>query len=355
MTDVSSEDSQPGQALDTKLDAWFVHPKLALALLEASVADDLVARLPGPTAPMARSYQTLAFERALNDALKTLDVAALAVAEADGTLKPGMLVWVDQRVYYSGTRAAVNEHEAGGHGRGAFHAPLATNPEVEIRGTFNAEHLTSGSSAEQMSGARRHFIVGYIESLSGEEVQLRPVLIAKRWGPGLIERGRGFVEAKPHHIFAQQIDQFAEVDWSTKPQKSDLTALRDISEQQVKEWFADILGEPEIPKDWGGEEYDLWTARMTIEGTPVRAAIAFKGPAKFRPMTIADLGKNGDQITRLAKTTADLLVVQHCHVITSQVDHMLNAYAMNPHNPRRYTMIDGYTTARILRHFGHLS
>lgn len=354
MTD-GTYDSLDERPLDTKFDAWFVHPKLALALLDPQVADDLMARLPSAASPMARSYQTLAFERALNEVLKTLDVAALAVADTEGALASGMLVWVDQRVYYSGTRQAIRETEAGRHGRGTFHAPLATNASVTIRGSFNAEHLTSGSSAEQMSGARRHFILGYVESLSAEEVHLRPVLIAKRWGPGRVEKGRGFVESNPHHVFVQQIDQFAEVDFSTRLERTELTALREVSEQQVKEWFADIIGEPEIPKDWGGEEYDLWTTRMSIAGAPVRAAIAFKGPAKFHPMTIADLGKNGDQITRLAKTTADLLVVQHCHAITSQVDHMLNAYAMDPHNPRRYAMIDGYQTLRILRHFGHLS
>lgn len=44
----------------------------------------------------------------------------------------------------------------------------------------------------------------------------------------------------------------------------------------------------------------------------MRAAFALKSPAKFQPMTIADLGKNGDQVCRLAHTIADLLVVQDC-------------------------------------------
>jgi hypothetical protein len=71
-------------------------------------------------------------------------------------------------------------------------------------------------------------------------------------------------------------------------------------------------------------------------------------------MTIATLGKNGDQIDRLAQTAADLIVVQHCHSITAPVVNMLKAYASDPRNPRRYMTIDGYDTLRILRHFGHI-
>jgi hypothetical protein len=44
--------------------------------------------------------------------------------------------------------------------------------------------------------------------------------------------------------------------------------------------------------------FDLWTRMLSINGNPVRAAFVFKGPAAFRPMKIADLGKNGDQIDR---------------------------------------------------------
>jgi len=72
-------------------------------------------------------------------------------------------------------------------------------------------------------------------------------------------------------------------------------------------------------------------------------------------MTIASLGKNGDQIDRLAQTAADLMVVQHCHTITAPVVNMLKAYASNFRDPKRYMLIDGLDTIRILRRFGYLS
>ena len=71
-------------------------------------------------------------------------------------------------------------------------------------------------------------------------------------------------------------------------------------------------------------------------------------------MTIADLGKNGDQIDRLANTAADVLIVQHCHSVRAPVVNMLRTYAVQPGRARRYMVIDGYDTIRILSHFGHL-
>lgn len=137
---------------------------------------------------------------------------------------------------------------------------------------------------------------------------------------------------------------------------AELTVLRDVPEQKIKESFAAILGEELVPKDWGGEQFDLWTAnRLSVSGQHLRTAIAFKGPAAFHPMRIPDLGKNGDQIERLAQTAADLLVVQHCHHITEQVENMLRVYASDPRHPRRYMTIDGSYTIAILRHFGYLS
>jgi hypothetical protein len=44
----------------------------------------------------------------------------------------------------------------------------------------------------------------------------------------------------------------------------------------------------------------------------ISPAFAFKGPARFHPMTLADLGKDGDQIDRLFSEPADILLLQHC-------------------------------------------
>jgi hypothetical protein len=72
-------------------------------------------------------------------------------------------------------------------------------------------------------------------------------------------------------------------------------------------------------------------------------------------MTVAVLGQNGDQLERLAHSPAQVLVVQHCHQVTNQVLGMLRAYSSAHQNYRRYMVIDGYDTLRILVSAGVLS
>jgi hypothetical protein len=130
--------------------------------------------------------------------------------------------------------------------------------------------------------------------------------------------------------------------------KQDLEKLREVPERDVKKAFAAIIGEPVVPKDWGGERSDLFSSRVKIDGKRISAAFAFKGPAEFKPLTIAGLGKNGDQIDRLFTEPADLLVLQHCHEITPAVRGAMRAYAQRMGDPRMFCLIDGYDTVRLL-------
>jgi hypothetical protein len=61
-----------------------------------------------------------------------------------------------------------------------------------------------------------------------------------------------------------------------------------------------LLKEPS-KADWGGEENDHFSANVTISGIKRTGAFLLKGPAKFKEMTPAMCGKNGDQIYRLSK------------------------------------------------------
>ena len=65
-------------------------------------------------------------------------------------------------------------------------------------------------------------------------------------------------------------------------------------------------------------------------------------------MTVKHLGKNGDQIVRLAKEPVDILFVQHCHDITTAVIETLKVFATNPSNPRHYCLVDGRESLRLL-------
>ncbi len=76
--------------------------------------------------------------------------------------------------------------------------------------------------------------------------------------------------------------------------------------------------------------------------------------ARFREMTPDLLGARADQIYRLQCTPAQLLIVQHCHQIGEAVRAMLRAFVVTPHNPRRYCLIDGKETYRILKAYGEI-
>jgi hypothetical protein len=71
-------------------------------------------------------------------------------------------------------------------------------------------------------------------------------------------------------------------------------------------------------------------------------------------MSLNHLGKNNDQIYRLSQEPANVLFVQHCHDILPAVRATLRAFAVQPGKPRRYCLIDGRDSLRLLRAYGML-
>ncbi|PWD42265.1 hypothetical protein ACN93_14000 [Gordonia paraffinivorans] len=284
---------------------------------------------------------------ALWDTLREEDIPsgrALAVA---GELERGQLVWFNETFWFKDVAKSYREGNAD---RAQLHLKLtAGEKQVSIRGRFNAARVTSDSSLSNLSRQYHAFVAAFVRDVTQNEVTIRPVVIADR---GKNVAG-GMSELRNDlRVWPRSVDAFKDVDFSARLSKEDLRILRDVPEEAVKVALLDILGEPEHMKDWGGEQCDIWTDRITIDGGRHQAAFALKGPAKFHPMTVSDLGKNGDQIARLAHTAADLLVVQHCHTIKPEVIEMLRTYAMKPGHVRRYMALDGYDTLRILKHFG---
>lgn len=224
-------------------------------------------------------------------------------------------------------------------------------PGLVARFKFHHDHLTSSSSWSELSGQKDVLVVGIVSNVTDDEIQItpyviaypfisfmdpdRPSIVGDRWQWGL-------------ETFPSQIDEFARIrDFDAPRSAKDLDLLRGIPEADVKQAFAEILGEPTVPKDWGGERSDLFTS-VQIEGKRVSAAFAFKGPAKFHAMTMADLGKNGDQIDRLFSEPADIMVLQHCHEITPPVRGMMRAFATRMGQLKTFCIINGFETLRIL-------
>jgi hypothetical protein len=339
---------------ETGLDAWFLHEKLILGLLYQHEIAVLGRQLPlsGEDRSLAALYRIELLERAVSAFLARTDVPSLAVSHLQQELRIGQVVWLDQTLSFKGTGTARAAVERGRSGRATFSGPLATDENVRVYGEYNAERLTGSSSLVQLKGRQRQFLLGYVHSMTAEEIGLRPIVIARRWARPTPASLKFWDDTA--HVWPSAVDQFGGVNFRTRLAKADLDALKVVPEKRIKQVFAEIISESEVPNDWGGEQFDLWSTVISVEGQRLRAAIAFKGPSRFHPMTIASLGKNGDQIDRLAQTAADLMVVQHCHTITAPVVNMLKAYASNFRDPKRYMLIDGFDTIRILRHFGYL-
>ena len=130
--------------------------------------------------------------------------------------------------------------------------------------------------------------------------------------------------------------------------------MKGLPELRIKENFCKIL--LDIPKkDWGGELNDHYTSSIHYLNDQYESAFLFKGPAggiKFREMKMKDLGKNADQINRLFKTNARLVLLQHCHMISEDVKETMDAFAYK--YEKKYCIIDGRDTYKLFKAYNLL-
>jgi hypothetical protein len=161
--------------------------------------------------------------------------------------------------------------------------------------------------------------------------------------------GRDFGE-----ILAEDIDQFSMMK-EIKIANADewISVMRVLPEAAVKKGMASLLAEP-TKKDWGGEANDHFSANVSLLGRRKTAAFLLKGPAQFREMTLDICGHRADQIHRLVDSGADISIVQHCHQIGEIVRRTLRALTVYPGQPRKYCLIDGQATYRILKAYSLL-
>jgi len=216
---------------------------------------------------------------------------------------------------------------------------------------FHHEHLTSNSSWSELSGQRRLMAVGAATEVSDGRIDAVPWIMADPLS-GLFRPHSliGSYWQNRLEVHVDGIESFARIrDVPPVRSKTALTQLREVPERDIKLAFAQMLSENTVPTDWGGEQSDLFSSRVRLDGKRISTAFAFKGPSKFHPMTMSDLGKNGDQINRLFAEPAKLLILQHCHEITTPMRDTMRAFAQQMGNPRLFCLIDGYDTIRLLK------
>lgn len=224
------------------------------------------------------------------------------------------------------------------------------NVELSVGGQFDPNRLETTSAHTNLSGLVHVTIIGYAIEIQEAEchVEIRPILIGFPYFATGADCDSQFTPRKSE-IRCNEVEEFGLRDLPIlKVGQRDLLTLFQMPETDIKAAFGTILGISSIPADWGGENSDL-VADFTVHGSRARAAFAFKGPGgKPKPWMLhpSGMGKNGDQAIRLFSEYADVMVVQHCSDIASSVRHLMEALATNYR--RRFMIIDGYDTVRIL-------
>lgn len=132
----------------------------------------------------------------------------------------------------------------------------------------------------------------------------------------------------------------------------------DVSEDRVQMAFERILAVPFHKKDWGGEQNDLYTANLVVNGARHETAFMLKGNGlKRKVMEMKDCGKNGDQILRLCGSPARLFVIQFVGTVSEAVVSDVDGKVRNLRTHGKdawYCIIDGHDNARVLRAYGEL-
>jgi hypothetical protein len=338
------------------LTCWYLNDRRIIELIGAGAPDVRGVRSQSGDAHLDRLWRLQALKDGVIDWMRTAKPSPLGVLLTTGTADVGK---VFTHLGLFGFRGLSRYDGARRTGRSAP-VPVAYSkldswiPDGKVTSDLYPEHLTSASAWGELSGQKRKFFLGVIQDTASYGIRAIPYLFAdiveNQYRGQIVDSG---VWSRYLEVHIDQIDSFARVSEVPPGRRRDaLDRLRAVPERQIKEAIAEILGEPNVPKDWGGESSDLFSSRVTIDGKRISTAFLLKGPASFRPMTMAQLGSNGDQIQRLFTDPAELLVLQHCHEVTAPVRVMMRAFAQQMGNARRFAIIDGYDTIRLLVAYG---
>ena len=154
----------------------------------------------------------------------------------------------------------------------------------------------------------------------------------------------------------EEIDSFSRIEDVSQTDAAGLMPL-EMSEADTKKCICEIIGYPFPQKDWGGEACDLY-CDLLFRRRSVPSAFVLKGKSyAHRPLRIADLGKNGDQLIRLFAQPAKIFIVQSNGAIDGAVHNQIRAQVaekLMTNQPIYYLVLDGIQTARLLRAYGKL-
>jgi hypothetical protein len=331
------------------IDMGFLNRRLAISAL-GPLRDDFIARkLPGDDRLTVLG----------NDHLLVTMLIDVCVAVKAPTLAEALRVAKPRQLFMSTERLKPC--------RGVYKAPRVTQsvhldlkPSKPVEVSYHTTHIVSDtgrmSLAEGHAKGHREAMIGLLHD-KGQRWEIEPIVMGAPWldhprnsdREELMWLGRDYGEILP-----EDIEQFALMtDIKVKNSDEWISAMKEISEQMIKVAICNLLNEP-VGKDWGGEQNDHFSANVIVGGRRRTAAFLLKGPARFKQMTPAMCGKNGDQIVRLVNTGADISIIQHCHLIGSAVRDTLRALVVTPGRSRKFCIMDGQATFRLLKAYGQV-
>jgi len=225
---------------------------------------------------------------------------------------------------------------------------------------YHTSHVVSDTGRMTLADGYRE---GYRQAMIGllhdkeDSFEIEPIVIGAPWLDHPRNKDRaGAMWFGPDYgeILPEDIAEFARMQECAAASADEwLSVMKNVPESYVKESIASLLNEP-VKSDWGGEENDHFSSNVTVADRRRTAAFLLKGPTKFQEMTPAMCGKNGDQIYRLTKTGADISVVQHSHLIGAAVRETLRSMVVTPGRSRKFCVMDGQATYRLLKAYGFL-
>ena len=282
------------------------------------------------------------------DACRDREVAALGEVLADPT--PGELFCSTEML--EGTEAVFGEARA----RNRVGLPYDYGKDVFI--TFDPHHYLSETERREHAGPSRTALLCQLDLVKPDFVS----------ATALVMGTPSFTHFRNENATLDLADHAA--DWfETWPEDIDeLAACNRIAPPADKEWqaalaplcgedvcraLADMLGGTRMQGE--ADARTLMLAAGTHRGGEQAACavivVADAGAGVLKPGT---LRARPNAMAALGATPAQLWIVQHCHTIGPAVREMVRAFAVRPHAPRRYCLIDGADTYRIFKADGSL-
>ncbi len=127
-------------------------------------------------------------------------------------------------------------------------------------------------------------------------------------------------------VTVDEIDSFHKIRKFTNIDSS--LGLDKMLESKLKSGLKKIIGETHTFKDWGGEKNDLYTNKIRYKSKRRTVAFALKGKATKGSLTPNKMGRNGDQISRLFTSSAEMFFVVYHGKIDESIVSQLEAFSL---------------------------